>query len=381
MPTGHIPILQIKTKDGRWLPVNAIGGQVASKVLYNNAYPTVEQALDYLFENGTGGGGGGTGGASTAANVSYTNTQLPNVKNVKTALDELVPNSHSHDNKSVLDKFAETDGKPTYDGKVLGEGGGASDFIIKMTVEDGADGNFTVTSCDATVEQIDAAVAAEKRVVVIASYSDNIVELPMLQGVQGNSYYFGTFFSGQVISSSVYKGSEGGSHWDFTAALIYASNVEYSNDVLPSISTVEEALDELVPKSHSHANKDTLDKLSDSNGVLKYNNSFIMPQKISEGTNITLADNTEYRLTDVTTLNLSYPTGEFECWMRLSCAASDKVTVTLPAGTKYIGAAPDFKNGETWELSFKDKVLIAQKVGDGSMTPIETVEDGTEVSY
>lgn len=106
MPTGHIPILQIKTKDGEWLPVNAIGGQVASKVLYNNAYPTVEQALDYLFENGTGTGGGGTGGASTAENVSYTNTQLPNVKNVKTALDELVPNSHIHANKLALDKLS-----------------------------------------------------------------------------------------------------------------------------------------------------------------------------------------------------------------------------------------------------------------------------------
>lgn len=106
MPTGYIPILQIKTKDGKWLPVNAIGGQVASKVLYNNAYPTVEQALDYLFENGTGTGGGGTGGASTAENVSYTNTQLPNVKNVKTALDELVPNSHIHVNKLALSKLS-----------------------------------------------------------------------------------------------------------------------------------------------------------------------------------------------------------------------------------------------------------------------------------
>ena len=180
---------------------------------------------------------------------------------------------HSHDNKLVLDKFAETDGKPTYDGKVLGEGGGADDFIIKMMVEDGADGNFTVTSCDATVEQIDAAVSAERRVVVIASYSGSIVELPMLQGVQGDSYYFGTFFSGQVISSSVYKGSEGGSQWDFQTNLIYAGNVSYYNAALPSISTVEEALNKLVPNSHTHANKDTLDKLSDSNGKLQYNGS------------------------------------------------------------------------------------------------------------
>ena len=52
---------------------------------------------------------------------------------------------HSHANKLVLDKFAETDGKPTYDGKALGGGGGAGDFIIKMTVEANGD-NYTVTS-------------------------------------------------------------------------------------------------------------------------------------------------------------------------------------------------------------------------------------------
>ena len=33
---------------------------------------------------------------------------------------------HSHDNKAVLDKFAESDGKPTYDGKALGGGGASS---------------------------------------------------------------------------------------------------------------------------------------------------------------------------------------------------------------------------------------------------------------
>lgn len=85
---------------------------------------------------------------------------------------------HSHDNKAVLDKFAETDGKPTYDGKAL-DGGGAS------TAED----------------------------------------------------------------------------------------VSYTNTQLPNVKNVKRALDELVSKSHTHANKDTLDKLSDSNGKLKYNGS------------------------------------------------------------------------------------------------------------
>lgn len=245
---------------------------------------------------------------------------------------------HSHDNKPVLDKFAEKDGKPTYDGKALGGGGGASDFTIKMTVASDDDGNYTVTSCDATVEQIDAAVAAEKRVIVIASADGVIFELPMLQGVKGNAYYFGTFLMGQAIGAFAQKVGENESKWQFLMTSIEAGAVDYSNDALPNISTVEDALNELVPKSYTHAT----------------------------GSNIALADNTEYRLTDVTTLTLTYPTSNFECWMRLNFAESGNITVTLPADTKYIGTAPDFKNGETWELSFKDKVLAAQKVGEGT---------------
>lgn len=139
-----------------------------------------------------------------------------------------------------------------------------------------------------------------------------------------------------------------------------------------------------VEKAHEHSNKPVLDNLSVSNGKLQYNGSDISvtkdnvvaalgytPKAVSQkvyfpGSNITLEDNTEYRLTNVTTLNLTYPTDKFECWMRLSFAANGDATVTLPVDTKYLGATPDFKNGETWELSFKDKVLAAQKVGDGT---------------
>ena len=153
-----------------------------------------------------------------------------------------------------------------------GGGGGTSDFIIKMTVEGDGDGNFTVTSCDATVEQIDAAVAAEKRVVVITSVDGAIVELPMVQGIQGESYYFYSFFSESVMFSCVYKDGDTSS-WVFAVLQILSSAVSYSNAALPSVTNVGGALDELVPKSHTHANKDTLDKLSVSNGKLQYNGS------------------------------------------------------------------------------------------------------------
>ena len=154
-----------------------------------------------------------------------------------------------------------------------GSGGGASDFIIKMTVEGNDDSGYTVTSCDATVEQIDEAVAAEKTVVVIASYGGIIFELPMLEGVEGNTYCFGMFLRGQMITSLVEKIGGNTSEWQFLVTQIEAESVDYSNAALPSVTNVKTALDELVRESHTHANKDTLDKLSDSNGKLQYNGS------------------------------------------------------------------------------------------------------------
>lgn len=85
-------------------------------------------------------GSGGTGGASTVENVSYTNTQLPNVKNVETALDELVPKSHSHDNKDTLDKLSVSNGKLQYNGSDVGLEGDKG--------ADGKDGKTPVKGTD-----------------------------------------------------------------------------------------------------------------------------------------------------------------------------------------------------------------------------------------
>ena len=80
---------------------------------------------------------------------------------------------------------------------------------------------------------------------------------------------------------------------------------------------------------------------------------------------ITLADNTEYVLTGVSSLSFSYPSGNFECWIKLTTASSGTVTITFPSST-YIGDIPEFGNGETWEISIKDGVIIAGKVITGA---------------
>ena len=277
---------------------------------------------------------------------------------------------HGHDNKPVIDLLTADDtGTLLYDGKVIGGGGSTESelFIVNAQAQSGADG-YTITSHNKTYEQIDAAYKAGKQVLIAFTVTNenNTFLIPLVNATE-TDYEF-LVFANAVFNVYV----DNTDTWDSYVEPLEADSIKakISADSSAQSLSLQTILNSLVypavEKAHEHSNKSVLDGLSDSNGVLYYNNKPIIAQKISEGPYITLADNTEYRLTDVTTLKLSYPVGDFESWMRLSFAASGDITVTLPAGTGYIGTAPDFKNGETWELSFKDKILAAQKVGDGT---------------
>lgn len=277
---------------------------------------------------------------------------------------------HSHANKSVIDLLTADDtGTLLYDGKVIGGGGSTESelFIVNVQAQSGADG-YTITSHNKTYEQIDAAYKAGKQVLIAFTVTNenNTFLIPL--GIATETDYEFLVFANAVF----YVYVDNTDTWDCYVEPLEADSIKakISADSSAQSFSLQTILNSLVypavKKAHEHSNKSVLDGLSDSNGVLYYNNKPIITQKISEGPYITLADNTEYRLTDVTTLKLSYPIGDFESWMRLNFAASGNITVTLPTDTKYIGTAPDFKNGETWELSFKDKVLAAQKVGEGT---------------
>ena len=268
---------------------------------------------------------------------------------ISTKVEQLMAAKHTHSNKAVLDKFSETDGKPTYGGQALG--GGAS------TAED-----------------------------VSYTPSQEIQETFPELGESGlDTVQIGLDYALFYASMGMY------------AKYIQCDIQAAAGIVTSDLQTIMDNWLPAVKLAHEHDNKGILDRLSDANGKLQYNGSDIsvtkngvinalgytpeaVSKQVTTGSNITPADNTEYRLTDVTTLNLSYPTGDFECWMRLTFAASGDATVILPTGTKYIGTTPDFKNGETWELSFKDKVLAAQKIGgDGcSSAPVKGIDYWTE---
>lgn len=111
----------------------------------------------------------GGGGASTAEGVSYTNTQLPNVANVKTALDELVTKSHTHDNKDTLDKLSVSNGKLQYNGSDAGLKGDKGD--TGATGADGKDGKTPIKGVDYWIE-------ADKQEIV----ADTLAALPKWTG-------------------------------------------------------------------------------------------------------------------------------------------------------------------------------------------------------
>ena len=194
-------------------------------------------------------------------------------------IEALISKAHTHENKLVLDKFSETDGKPTYNGTAIGGSGASS-----------------------------------------------------------------------------------------------AENVSYTNENLEGVTTVKEALDGTVDAFLQYNN---MFEYMDNKLDQKVSLSDITPEaigakavttKVDTGTSLTMNDNTEYRLSNVTTLELyaPYKKTQYECWFSLTFANSGTITVTLPTGMKYIGSAPDFNNGESWEMSIKDGVVIAQKIGDGT---------------
>ena len=253
--------------------------------------------------------------SQTADGDSSIDLQQPGI------VDEVNRNTaarHTHANKPVLDRLSDADGKLQFDGKEISGGGGAATA---------ADVNYELP------EEVQTEFPW-------AEIEENTVKA----GLDTAIYYALAGMYAKYIGVTL-QGAAG---------TVDVSLQNFINNTYIPVAN----------KAHEHDNKSILDEIT-AEKVNIWDNKQAKPSQVTSGTTITLADNTEYRLTDVTTLTLTYPTGSFECWMRLTFAESGTITVTLPAGTGYIGTAPDFKNGETWELSFKDKVLAAQKVGEG----------------
>lgn len=132
---------------------------------------------------------------------------------------------HSHDNKAVLDKFAETDGKPTYGGEALGGGASTAEDISYTLSED-----------------------------VQTTFPD-IVELE---------------------SDTVKSGLDVAMY--YAIAGMFAKNIacdlpSATGTITVNLQSVMDGWHPILEKAHEHDNKSVLDKLSAADGKLQYNGS------------------------------------------------------------------------------------------------------------
>lgn len=77
---------------------------------------------------------------------------------------------------------------------------------------------------------------------------------------------------------------------------------------------------------------------------------------------ILLEDNTNYKANgDISTLTIQYPNVDFMCSIEFTTSELGDINISLP-NSSYIGAIPEFANGETWELNIKNGVVVGGKV-------------------
>lgn len=144
---------------------------------------------------------------------------------ISTKVEQLMAAKHSHSNKAVLDKFAETDGKPTYGGEALGGGASTAEDISYTLSED-----------------------------VQTTFPD-IVELE---------------------SDTVKSGLDVAMY--YAIAGMFAKNIacdlpSATGTITVNLQSVMDGWHPILEKAHEHDNKSVLDKLSAADGKLQYNGS------------------------------------------------------------------------------------------------------------
>lgn len=79
---------------------------------------------------------------------------------------------------------------------------------------------------------------------------------------------------------------------------------------------------------------------------------------------LNLQNNSEYILSNVSDLSIIFPTEEFhEVWLKISTDTNvENINITFPLDAKWISSIPTFLPNQTWELSIKNKVIIAWRV-------------------
>lgn len=95
--------------------------------------------------------------------------------------------------------------------------------------------------------------------------------------------------------------------------------------------------------------------------------TFLNPQSAQTGTNVTIQPNVLYTwnsLSSATTITFAAGTeGRRNEYMMRFTVASDDFSLTLPSGIRWMnGDAPEYENGNTYEISVLDGIAVYGEV-------------------
>ena len=92
------------------------------------------------------------------------------------------------------------------------------------------------------------------------------------------------------------------------------------------------------------------------------NGDTILCGEYTDGDVIRAGFNLEYTGVDINSLTLVFSLHDFMCSLFFTTAAEGDINIVFPESAKFIGAAPIFGNGETWEFNIKNGVAVGGKV-------------------
>ena len=165
----------------------------------------------------------------------------------------------------------------------------------------------------------------------------------------------------KVLSSNDYTDNDKATVTDVQEGFIFLKD-SGTQELAQINSLVDFKADNLYQKSQI----DTL--LSD-----KEDKSAVVTQ--SSPSEITLANNTMYYLSNVSNLAFTYPQDEhWTAEIMIETSPIVTPTITFPSKTKFIGKVPDFGRDETWKIKIEDKIVTALKAKMALPSTYQAVE-------
>lgn len=182
-----------------------------------------------------------------------------------TGLSNVAVKAHTHENKTTLDKFGEVNNKPTFNGEEIGSGVSSwNDLEDKPTTFPPSEHTHQIADVSGLQDSLDSKVSSVNGQTGTVTIPNASATEAGLMSAADKSKLDGIDMTGSTgdMSKSVYDTNNDGivDH----AAVADAIGTATATQVETAVS-----------QSHTHENKETLDKLGDSNGKLTYNGTEI----------------------------------------------------------------------------------------------------------